>query len=290
MITEEQRLARKGGLGGSDVAAIYGCNPWMTEWELWAEKTGRIEREVSGPAVHWGNRLESAILDEVEARHPEWQLARDVELPQVGHCRGNLDGLAGLAGAQVVVEAKTARSADHWTDGVPEWYRLQVRHYCALAGATKALVAVLIGGSDYREFELDFTAEELKEHLEHCNAWWAFHVVAGFEPTKKPQDVIDYSMPNGTVIDANEELVATCEALAACKVRAKELEEEIKRYEETLKVAMGSAVEIRHGAGRLCSWKVQIRSSVDMKRLEAEHGELLAGYKKSTMYRVFRVG
>lgn len=51
MITEEQRLARRKGLGGSDIAGIVPCDPerptktgtlspWATQVQIWDSKVG----------------------------------------------------------------------------------------------------------------------------------------------------------------------------------------------------------------------------------------------------------
>ena len=38
--------ARRGGIGGSDVAACLGLNPWRTPVQVWEDKTGRAEHSV----------------------------------------------------------------------------------------------------------------------------------------------------------------------------------------------------------------------------------------------------
>ena len=55
--------ARRGGIGGSDVAAIMGISKYRSPYEVWLEKTGRVEpKDISGKqAVEWGNRLEDTV-------------------------------------------------------------------------------------------------------------------------------------------------------------------------------------------------------------------------------------
>jgi len=68
MLTQRQAERRDAGLGGSDVAAILGLNPFKSALEVWAEKTGRKgtvdERQADfegNEAVEWGNRLEAVV-------------------------------------------------------------------------------------------------------------------------------------------------------------------------------------------------------------------------------------
>jgi predicted phage-related endonuclease len=42
MPREEWLVLRRKGIGGSDVSAILGINPWKTAMDVWLEKTGEI--------------------------------------------------------------------------------------------------------------------------------------------------------------------------------------------------------------------------------------------------------
>ena len=63
MLTQEQLAARKAGLGGSDVATILGLNPYKTPYQLWLEKTGRVEPDDLSDnfAVKRGNDMEALV-------------------------------------------------------------------------------------------------------------------------------------------------------------------------------------------------------------------------------------
>ncbi len=55
---------RRKGIGGSDVAAIFGVSPWKTGRELYYEKIGRepvIEDESNWVALEYGTRLEDLV-------------------------------------------------------------------------------------------------------------------------------------------------------------------------------------------------------------------------------------
>ena len=57
--------ARQAGLGGSDIAAIFGTSPWNSALTLWALKTGKQEAENLDHKefIEWGNRLEDPIIE-----------------------------------------------------------------------------------------------------------------------------------------------------------------------------------------------------------------------------------
>ena len=65
--------SRKAGVGGSDMSTILGLNSFKTSYELWLEKTGRVEPEdISDKwAVVKGNALENELRKRFRAQHPE---------------------------------------------------------------------------------------------------------------------------------------------------------------------------------------------------------------------------
>lgn len=60
--------ARRSGIGGSDVAACLGLNPWRTPVQVWEDKTGRAEHSVQSENAYWGTMLENLVAKEFEKR------------------------------------------------------------------------------------------------------------------------------------------------------------------------------------------------------------------------------
>lgn len=156
-------------------------------------------------AMSWGKRLEPVIADHFAACHPgvgvlmcpqyrsvvdPWQVASPDRV------------LVGEDGTRSVLEIKTAGSDSAWSaGGVPVYYQCQVQWYMDVLGVERATVAVLIGGRDYREYEVrydDADAQMLRE------AAFEFHesVNKGEPP---PLDSSSYtyetvkSLPDGVV-------------------------------------------------------------------------------------------
>lgn len=68
---------RKYGLGASDAGSIIGVNPWKTNVQLWAEKTGQREPEdiSQKPAVKYGHDAEQHIRALFALDHPELEVS-----------------------------------------------------------------------------------------------------------------------------------------------------------------------------------------------------------------------
>ena len=152
---------RRTGIGGSDAAAALGLSPWRSAYELYLDKLGELEHAEPNPAMLWGKRLEPTILQEYSdatgrrVATPR-STFRSVAFP---YMIANLDGLA----EGRVVEAKNVRTADGWgeagSDVVPLVYMLQVQHYMLVTALPVADIAVLIGGADFRIYEVPADAD-----------------------------------------------------------------------------------------------------------------------------------
>lgn len=168
--TPAWHAARAHGIGGSEIAAVLGLSPHESRFSLWHRKAGRIGPVEESEEMYWGKVHEPAICARFAALHPELTV-----VPSPTYAAAdrpwhivNPDRLGILADGSVeVVEAKTSRDGIGWgepgTDDIPVHYKAQVRWYCAALAARRAHVAVLIAGSEYREYvvERDQADEEL---------------------------------------------------------------------------------------------------------------------------------
>lgn len=164
----EWRQARAQGIGGSEFAAILGLSPYESRFSLWHRKRGLLQEIQQSDAMEWGHRLEPVIADKYADEHPDQIVVTAGTYRHTDHdwWISNPDRLAiNPDGTWEIVEIKTARFPDDWgqsgTDQVPIWYRVQVVSYGAVLGIRRATIAVLIGGSEYREYVVDITDAEI---------------------------------------------------------------------------------------------------------------------------------
>lgn len=162
MLTEQERQRRKSYIGASDMAAVLGLSPWRSAYDLWLEKTGRVDLDSNNRATQRGTRLEPAILD--YAAEAYGALDRNVWCPA-----GDGSPLAATMDAVVradgtPVEAKSDRRSpnpydpDGWgedgSDSVPQLYLVQcaVQMYCSKKDLCH--VSAFLGDMDFHLFEL----------------------------------------------------------------------------------------------------------------------------------------
>jgi len=182
---DEWLEARRAGIGASDIPQILNLSPWGGPFRVWIDKRfpGEVEDDVSD-AMHWGIQLEGVIGEEYSQRH-------GVEMTQLGFtiyhhpkhewatCTPDF-AIAGGRSGDSFVEAKTTRVAtgwgDHLTTEIPEHYRAQVQWQMGVLGISDIDVAVLIGGSDYREYAIAFDKELFDLMLEEVIDWRQRHI------------------------------------------------------------------------------------------------------------------
>jgi predicted phage-related endonuclease len=184
--SDEWLAARMDRLGGSEIAAVLGLSPFESRFSLWHRKVGTIGPVDETPEMEWGKRLEPVIIQKLaDVRSlPLFRgaMSTGFVLPDkaclidsVGSwvsdahpfAIANPDALLWDGNDWTVVETKFSYYGDGFgeqhTDQVPIHYRQQVTWYMGVLGIRQAIVAVLVGGCDYREFVIDFDPDEFGE-------------------------------------------------------------------------------------------------------------------------------
>lgn len=217
----EWLLERNNGLGGSDIAALFGASPWTSALTLWAEKTGRQPRESLDHKefVEWGNRLEAPIMeaywertqrtpanfveafdpdccDIIEVQHNDqpqimfrnkehpWALATpDGLISDYLPLPWSPDQDEGFQGVGIL-EIKTTNSfkKGDWSDGPPAYYMLQAQHYMMVTGLQWASFAVLIGGQELKIFDVPRDDGLIASIIEKGSQFWNVNVVQDITP------------------------------------------------------------------------------------------------------------
>lgn len=166
----DQRSTR---IGGSEVAVVLGLSPWESPFSLWHRKQHRLGPIADNEPMEWGRRLEDVILAKFrEDRADDAGVLPHVQLGTTWERDGwrlaNPDAIATLDGEAVVVEIKNAARGDAWEAGPPVHYLTQVQWYMDVLDIDRAILAVLIGGNDYREYPVDRSPDDAALMVAKC--------------------------------------------------------------------------------------------------------------------------
>lgn len=285
---------RRTGIGGSDAAAAVGLNPYMSPMELWLDKTGRSEglpgpdpNDTTSP-TYWGTLLEPIVaasytrvtgnrVRKINAvlRHPSipWMLA-------------NIDReVVGTSDVQIL-ECKTTgeHGARLWRDGVPEYVELQVQHQLAVTGKTAAHVAVLLCGQALEVFRVDRDDALIARLIELEARFWRY-VESDTPPPADGSESADRALRhlypgNGGTADFTDDrrLSSVFTDLVAVRAEIEARQAIEARLKQTIQQAMGEATRAVFETGSVSFKRSRDSSTVDLKRLLADHPEFEMQY------------
>lgn len=151
MLTPEQIADRPNKIGASDAARI--CGFFGGDYDIWLEKTRRIEPFTGNEATRAGDLLEHAVITHAAKTLGAISLRTGVEVASAVYpfITATLDAIPDLpTGDPCIIEAKTggicSPLSDEWgepeTDEIPEHYMIQVQHQMFAAGPEYQFVAL----------------------------------------------------------------------------------------------------------------------------------------------------
>ena len=206
------------GIGGSDISAILGIPSFSTRRSVYNRVMG-LTVDKDAEYLEWGNRNEPAIIQKFLDEHPGLAfVANRGVVYKRGVGEGTPDGVLGVAAARFILEVKNVggHRRDEWgpsgsgVDGVPASVVAQVRWYIYLAGGTHGAwgyVGMLLGGNQYREYEIPHDAEWEAEAVAAAEAFWHDYIETMTPPPLEPRDTVDVgpAAPDAGIVSANAE-------------------------------------------------------------------------------------
>ncbi len=284
MLTAEQIQNRTTGIGGSDAAAAVGVSPWKSPLQVYLEKRGEIPAFEGNEATKWGNYLETPIRQEYSERTGRVVRlpAETIRHPQHEFMLCHPDGVTEDAR---LFEAKATRSGDRWgiegSDDIPEEHLIQVQHNMAVLGFEVADVAVLIGGFDFRLYEVRADAALQQMLVEREGELWA-RILRGDAPAPSmPEDVrLLYGHSSIDLrVQASDEILGAFALLASLKAKSDAAQGEVELLETQIKAFMQHADTLVDGKEVLCTWKASKGSArLDTAALRSTHPEIAAAF------------
>jgi putative phage-type endonuclease len=291
------------GIGGSDAAVVAGVSRYKSQYQLWLEKTGKVEPFQGNEATHWGNKLEDVIAEEYTQR--TGRKVRRVNStqyhPEYDFIFGHVDRVS--VGDKRIIEVKTSlgkyRSDSDWgeagSDSIPEAYYLQVQHYMAVMQSQVCDVAAFVSGdsgAELRIYEIQRDDKLISDLIAMEKKFWEYVVSDTPPPVKDTRDLaVKYPKDNDETIIASMEVYEMINALKDIKASKKEMEEAEEKMKTEIQKFMGEkAYLVSQSGNKLASWKNQITERVDTSLLRKElDPAILRKYTKVSDSRVFRL-
>lgn len=277
---------RKKGIGGSDAAAICGLSPYKTPLQVWEQKRGLSGPPQDNESMLWGRTLEPVIRQRYSdlTGRPVRLPTEILQHPKFDFMLANIDG---FTDEKRGVEIKTTAYPKDWgepgTDEIPIGYIFQVQHYMVITGFPVFDVPVLIGGRDFRIYEVQ-EDKELQEMLMHKEAEFWELVKSGIPPAPvNYADVVRlYRTSEAKTVTASGEVYSWLSELKIFREQIKIQQEHEEYFKKKIMEAMKEADTLVDLKGNiLATWKSgKPVKRVDLKALQKDAPVIYQEYLK----------
>lgn len=243
------------GIGASESPALFGVNPFESEFSLWARKQGKVPMSLEeSEAMEWGKRLEDPIAQAYAEKTGRRvfdpgrnTILRSFEQPWLIATLDREISASDKDGPGVL-EVKTAGEfrREDWEDGeIPLAYQVQVQHQLAVTGYKWGSIAVLIGGNKFGWKDVQRNDAFIEELRARCAAFWR-RVESGEAPDVDGSERTAAALkalyaPNGSMIELGPEVQEYDDELVALKAHIKALEERADLLKNKVRAALGDA-------------------------------------------------
>ena len=279
---EEWLNNRKKGIGGSDIAAIVGLDPYRSAHDVYLDKIGEAEPVKDNDFMKWGRLLEPVVATQVAEMGHEVVMMPDSITGEKPHHLASVDRAIIMDGVKYPLEIKTSKK--YHAEPLDKW-KLQAAWYAAIMKSPGYYIAWWCYPTLKLEyFDLD---QELTAMLfEEADAFWQRVIDRNL-----PESTLNFVASQGLTMEASDYLALEVEKLAILKEKKAELESEIETIEEGVKLAVKDAEILTHSGKLILTYKEHKgRATIDAKALKAAHPDIALEFtKQSEQFRVLRI-
>ena len=322
---EEWLAFRKSGIGGSEVAAVFGISPFGTARDVYYDKlniASAFDDEANKYQKKIGNLLEDVVAEmfsEVTG-YPVFKIQKMFRSREHYFMLADVDYFVQLPdGSFAILECKTTGpdATGKWWDGavptVPFNYNLQGRQYMSVMHINKVFYACLHGNSEnyliIREITRDLAFES--EMIEVERHFWENHIIPQIPPPyieegelimESVRRHVGYANPDAPAIILNADTenrvsryLELQQQKAAAEVSVKAIDGELQRMKGLIVAEMGVCCT---AACSLAGVPYQVTynpvrklgvSKENLVRLQAQHPDIYEKYVTVSESRRFYV-
>lgn len=286
---EDWHKLREKRIGGSDIGAILGVNPYKSIIDVYIDKTEGSTFK-GNEATHWGHMLEGTVIKEFASKHSELIVYEAPYSIVDNFFISNLDGVLKDKGTgdYGVLEIKTTSiwNKKEWEeDTIPQSYYAQVQHYLMLTGYKFAYIAVLIGGQQYKEFKVERSKEDIELIRKKATEFYNENILKLIPPMPDGSDAyMNHLKQRAMEIENNEAI--EFEHLEEKAAKVKELGKQINSlkkeqdlFKEEIMLELINNGTQKGVAGKF-KFNIQTRKTPDFEAMAKENLELIEKYKE----------
>lgn len=241
----------------TEIAALFGCSPYLTRYELWhRKKTHQAGSVEATERIKWGSRLQDAIAAGI-AEEQGWQIRRMSEYIRLPELRigASFDFSIEPDGLLEVKNVDALQYRDGWiVDGseveAPAHIELQVQHQMLVSGRQWAYIGALVGGNRLILLRREPIQSVQAAIRQKAAEFWR-SVDAGEEPSPIwPEDaetvikLASYAEP-GTVMIGTDEVTELATEYKRLSEDAKRIDQDREVLKAKILLAIGDSEKVK---------------------------------------------
>lgn len=313
MLTEAQKVARRRGIGGSDVSSVFSLEPYGCKLKLFHDKTGvKPDFESMNGNMERGIYLEDiacAIYEQISGNTLK-------SMPQLADkvypwMLANVDRMIETTGRKVLEVKCPSRDSFYRmkTEGVPDYYILQGQHYMYVTKAESMEYAIFC--ADTWEMEIVPVERDdvlINKIIEQEKLFWE-QKEAGIAPDRLPYGDkrcklcdwrlgcwkdewneldFDYIKKSDYEEVEDEAFEGMMTEYAESTAIMKRVEARVDKVKRAIITFMGDKFKVQLGNGKV-SFKWEKKTYTNSKQLAVDHPEIIKKYEYVNSTRSLRV-
>jgi putative phage-type endonuclease len=196
-MSEQDWLAhRLNGIGGSEIGAVCGLNPWLSNVKLFYQKLQEADYPIENEAMFWGTENEETIADTWQYYNPKdpdtmnyiknkrngkiirrcRKVNSYITHPDYPFAFASVDRLInkGDNEQEGILECKTISvyAAKNWTEGIPAMHMAQLQWYMMILEVDYGELATLKDGRYFEVIPFERNDEFIKYLLDSATDFW----------------------------------------------------------------------------------------------------------------------
>ncbi len=290
---------RKNSIGGTDISAICGINPYKDASDIYIEKILGKEEEENEYTIA------GHLFEEVLGKRFEKATGLKVKKPsevniikRKGYFHASIDYYCeDFQGELAIVECKTTskyfKDRDDFFEKFPHYY-MQVQWYMYIYGYRRAYFSIYSFqfAPQYHWFDVEYNENYVKMAVERAKEFWETHIEQLIPPpftNSSQMNICNNFLVEKNIFEADEDDFNLFNELTDIKEELKVLEKKKKEIEEKFKLKIGTNEGIKYNDKILATYKTQIRNDLDKKLFKEKDPDLYELYSKESISRTLRI-
>lgn len=251
--------------------------------------------EAKRKVLNRGTRMEPYVVDLLQEETgleivKRGQRYKDKELDFIA---AEIDAEA-ASGENIEIKTVSPYKAKEWgeqqTDAIPVHYTAQAMHGLMVTGKDVCVFGVLIGGDDFRIYQVERDNETIAAIREKEIQFW--ECIKNLTPPEavNVNDVLRlYGEDKGNAIEANANIIDTFNQLRELEAQGKFLKSQIEEAKERIQLFMQDSAILTIDGLPVATWKTQTANRFNQSDFKLQHPDLFNQFVKSSSSRVFRL-